>query len=287
MTSNLLLRVLLLLGLSGALAPAAAQDDSRKDKPVVAMIGTGTLASTFGPAVGRAGYPLVYGSRNPARGEVAALVKQSGPKARAALPAEAAADARIVILAVPRAVLDEVMAGLGDLDGKVVVDVSGGMKRVADDGYLELVPGESNAERLQSKHPNARMVRINLPLMAYFVDPNLVGTPPTIPIAGNDSAARAAVARLVFDMGLDPWDAGPLRFAQVFDAMNTMLQVPAQQGRVEGYEWKLMPSAPLGCFTDVAALFGFGRPKELDSLSPFPRRDAPIPCETWRSRLGW
>lgn len=80
-------------------------------------------------------------------------------------------------------------------------------------------------------------------------------------------------------MGLDPWDAGPLRFARVFDAMNAMALVPAQQGRVEGYEWKLMPSAPLSCFTDVEALFGFGRPQELARVSAFPRRDAAIACD--------
>ena len=46
------------VGLAGLLAPVSAQD-----KPVVAMIGTGTLAGTFGPAIGRAGYRVVYGSR--------------------------------------------------------------------------------------------------------------------------------------------------------------------------------------------------------------------------------
>ena len=192
-----------------------------------------------------------------------------------------------MILAVPRDVLDEVVAGLDTLDGKIVVDVSGGMKRVAADGYLELIPGESNSERLQSRYPAARMVRLNLPLMVYFMKPLLVGTPPTVMLAGNDSLARESVARLVFDMGLDPWDAGPLRFSQVFDAMNTMALVPQQQGRIEGYEWRLMPSAPLGCFTDVSKLFGFGRPKELDSVRLFPRRDSPVPCEEWQRRLGW
>lgn len=283
MKGSWILPVLLCLGLGGFIAPVAAAED----KPVVAMIGTGTLASTFGPAVGRAGYAVVYGSRDPARASVAALVKNTGPNASAASPREAAAKAQIVILAVPRNVLDEVVAGLGDVDGKILVDVSGGMKRVAADGYLELIPGESNSERIQSRHANARVVRMNLPLMAYFVDPMLVGTPPTVFLAGNDPAARSMVARLVFDMGLDPWDAGPLRFAQVFDAMNTMALVPLQQGRVEGYEWRLMPSAPLGCFTDVSKLFGFGRPNELDTVRPFPRRDQPVACDEWRRRLGW
>ena len=273
--------LLVVLGLAGTSSPAA------QDKPVVAMIGTGTLASTFGPAIGKAGYPLVYGSRDPARTSVRELVEKSGSEASAVKPSEAAAQAQIVILAVPRDVLDEVTDGLGDLDGKIVVDVSGGMKRVAADGYLELIPGESNSERIQSRHPKARVVRINLPLMTFFVKPSLVGTPPTVLIAGNDSAAREAVARLIFDLELDPWDAGPLRFAQVFDAMNTMMMVPAQQGRLEGYEWRLMPSAPLACFTDDSKLFGFGRPRELDRLRPFPRREPAIPCDEWKKRLGW
>ncbi len=274
--------LLVVLSLTSFCTPAAATD-----KPVVAMIGTGTLAGTFGPAIGRAGYPLVYGSRDPTRTSVRELVEKTGSEASAASPRAAASKAQIVILAVPRNVLDEVIDALGDLDGKIVVDVSGGKKRVAADGYLELIPGESNSERIQSRHPAARVVRINLPLMAYFVKPLLVGTPPTILIAGNQPEAREAVARLIFDMGLDPWDAGPLRFAQVFDAMNTMGLVPSQQGRVEGYEWRLMPSAPLACFTDVSALFGFGQPRELDSIRPFPRREPSIPCDEWRRRLGW
>jgi len=274
--------LLAVVGLASASTLAAA-----KDKPVVALIGTGTLSSTLGPAIGRAGYPLVYGSRDPARAAVIELVEKSGSAASVDSPQKATSKAQIVILAVPRKVLDEVTDGLGDLDGKIVVDVSGGQRRVAADGYLELIPGESNSERIQSKHANARVVRINLPLMVYFQEPSLVGTPPTILIAGNHSESRRAVAQLIFDMGLDPWDAGPLRFAQVFDAMNTMTMVPAQQGRMEGYEWRLMPSAPLACFTDVSKLFGFGKPKELDSVQAFPRREPAIACEEWKRRLGW
>jgi hypothetical protein len=90
----------------------------------------------------------------------------------------------------------------------------------------------------------------------------------------------------MFDVGLDPWDAGPLRFSRIFDALNTMFLVPLQQGRTEGYELKLMPSVPLSCFIDVAEFFGFGRPYDLERLAPFPRRDPPIPCGEWRRRLG-
>lgn len=85
--------------------------------------------------------------------------------------------------------------------------------------------------------------------------------------------------------GVDPWDAGPLRFSRVFDAFNVMSLIPAQQGRSEGYELKLMPSAPLSCFVDVGQLFGFGQPYDLKTLPKFPRCDPTISCDEWRRRL--
>lgn len=273
--------LLVLVGLGGLCGRGVAQE-----KPVVAMIGTGNLAGTFGPAIGRGGYPVVYGSRNPDRDLVRALVERTGANASAATPREAAARAEIIILGVPGEVLEEVTRNLGNLDGKIVVDVSGGLKRVAADGYLELVSDSTNSERIQSRHPTARVVRIGLPGIFFFVDSLLVGTPPTVPIAANDPRAREAVARIIFDVGLDPWDAGPLRFSRVFDAWGLLSLVPAQQGRAEGYDLKLLPSVPWSCIFDPAQAFGFGRPYDLDNLPRFPRRDPPIPCDEWRRRIG-
>ena len=247
----------------------------------MSIIGTGTLAGSLGPAMGRGGYHVVYGSRKPGRESVRELVVQTGNNSTATTPREAAAKTDIIVLAVPAEVVIEVTSKLGNLDGKVVVDVSVGKKRVASDGYLELIPGKTNSERLQSQYPRARIVRVNLPSIASFEDPLSSGTPPTILIAGNDPVARGAVAQVIFDLGLNPWDAGPIRFSQVFDAINVMGLIPAQQGRHEAYELRLMPTAPLSCFLDMSEMFGFDRPKDLDSLVDFPRREPVIPCEVW------
>jgi 8-hydroxy-5-deazaflavin:NADPH oxidoreductase len=277
-------RPLVLLALAGAILrcdPVVAQD-----KPTVAVIGTGTLSSVLGPAIGLQGYRVIFGSRDPERDTVRALVARSGPGASAASPSEAAARAEIVILAVPGEVVEEVAGNLGPLGGKVIVDVSGGRKRVSADGYLELVPDSAISERIQVRHPDTRVVRINLPNMILFLDPLLLGIRPTVLIAGNDPRAREVVAQLVYDTGMDPWDAGPLRFARVFDAINVMNLVPAQQGRMEGYELKLLPSIPFSCFFDMAEFFGFGRPYDMAELPSFPRRDPVVPCDEWRRRAG-
>jgi 8-hydroxy-5-deazaflavin:NADPH oxidoreductase len=258
---------------------------AQENRPAVAMIGTGTLAGTLGPALGKAGYPVIYGSRDPARESVRTLVERTGPKASAVGQREAAAQAQIILLAVPGEVVEEVASNLGQLDGKIIIDVSGGAKRVAPDGYLELVSDSTRAESIQAKQPGMRVVRINLPSMILFLEPMLLGARATVPIAGNDPSAREAVANIMFDLGVDPWDAGPLRFSRVFDAFNVMGLVPAQQRRIEGYDLQLLPSVPWSCFFDPAEVFGFGKPYDMDKLPKFPRRNPLISCDEWRRRL--
>jgi predicted dinucleotide-binding enzyme len=268
-----------------AVAPSCART-AAQDKPVVAVIGTGTLAGTLGPVMGGRGYRVIYGSRDTARESVRTLVRRTGPMSSAVGPREAAAQARIVLLAVPGEVVEEVAGNLGTLDGKIIIDVSGGAKRVAPDGYLELVSDSTRAERIQAEHPEMRVVRINLPSIALFLNPQLLGTRPTVPIAGNDPRAREAVANIMFDLGVDPWDAGPLRFSRVFDALIVMGLIPAQQGRIESYELTLLPSVPLACFVDVGQLFGFGTPYDVNQLPKFPRRNPTRSCEEWLRRIG-
>lgn len=259
-------------------APAAA-------KGAVAIIGTGTLAGALGPALGAQGYRVIYGSRDPRRDSVLALVQRSGPNASAVSQPEAASQAPVVVLAVPGEVVVEVVGTLGDLGGKVVIDVSGGERKVAPDGYQELTSDSARAERIQARHPTMRVVRINLPNIVYFMDPLLTKTRATVFVAGNDPQARETVANLLFDLGVDPWDAGPVRFARLFDAFNTLANIPGQQRRAEGYQVVMMPTVPFSCFFDMVPFFGFGEPAELKRLPKFPRREPAPTCEEWMRRL--
>jgi predicted dinucleotide-binding enzyme len=65
---------------------------------------------------------------------VRTLVKRTGTNASAVGRHEAAAQAQIIVLAVPGEVVEEVAGTLGDLDGKIIIDGSRGAKRVAPDG---------------------------------------------------------------------------------------------------------------------------------------------------------
>ena len=272
------LAIFLLVLLVGAPALASAQD-----AVAVAIIGTGNVGGALGPRVAALGYPVVYGSRDPAREDVRDLVARTGVRGSAALPREAAAGATIIVLAVPAQALEQVVRDLGDLQGKIVIDVTSGAMRRAADGYMELEPGPTNSQRVQAWAPEAFVVKVAIPSHYIIGDPQVLGVPPTVPIAADNPRAKETVARLIADLGLDPFDAGPLRFSRAIDEFALLFMVPLQQSRAEGIEIKFLRSSYWPCFWDVAQQFG--RPSDADDLAIFPQSDsAPRPCADWGRR---
>ena len=82
---------------------------------VVAVIGTGNVGMAIGTEFAQLGHTVVYGSRSPLSLKTMDLVTKTGDGSSAALPAEAAAEADVVVLAVPGMVTEAVAKGLGDL----------------------------------------------------------------------------------------------------------------------------------------------------------------------------
>ena len=259
---------------------SSALPDTTQVLPAVAVIGTGNVGSALGPKLAQLGHTVIYGTRDPARESVRELVARTGPKGSAATQRDAAARAEVVVLAVPADALEQVTTNLGALTGKIVVDVTTGAMRPGADGYMELVPGPSNSERVQSWVPQARVVKVAIPGAYVIAQPLVLGVAPTVPIASNDRTAKQTVARMMAGIGLDPFDAGPLRFARSIDEFALLFMVPLQQGRAEGIEIKFLRSSYFPCFWNV--IEQFGRTSDSDSLAEFPASGtAPRPCQAW------
>jgi 8-hydroxy-5-deazaflavin:NADPH oxidoreductase len=252
-----------------------------RELPAVAIIGTGDVGTSLGPRLAAHGYRVTYGSRDPGRAAVRELVERTGPNASAATQQQAAAGADVIVLAVPGRVLEQVVRDLGDVAGKILVDVTSPAMRPAADGYPELVPGPGSSERVQALVPQAHVVKAGIP-SAYLIDgPQALGLAPTVTIASDDRAAKETVARMIDALGLDPFDAGPLRFARTIDEVGLLFILPLQQGRAQGIELKFLRSSYWPCFWDVAAQFG--PTPDHDDLAEFPQREAPRPCREWRN----
>lgn len=185
----------------------------------IAVIGTGMVSGALGPRFADIGHDVVYGSRNPARDDVKKLVARTGHGAVAKTPAEAAATADIVVLAVPGEVVAAVTEGLGDLTGKIIIDPTNALTR-GEDGLFEMGVATSNAELIQGVAPGAYVVKaFNTLNWRQMVDPESAGGPISIPLVGDNAEAKAAVATLVEALGLEPIDVGPLRHAHIVEGM--------------------------------------------------------------------
>lgn len=186
----------------------------------IAMIGTGQVGSALGQRLAEQGHEIVYGSRDPGRADVAALVARTGNGARAATQAEAAQDASIVVLAIPWDAVDAVMASLGPLPERVIVDPTN-PRRTAADGFRDYAFDGSNAERIQALAPDASVVKAFSTLGAEtMLDPDTAGGPVSIPLVGDDPEANAVVAEMARAMGLEPVDVGPLRYARILEGLH-------------------------------------------------------------------
>lgn len=192
------------------------------DAAKIAVIGTGNVGGALGPEFAALGHTIVYGSRNPNEQEVRDLIARTGRGASAAQPADAVKDADIVVLAVPGVQAEAIAKGLGDLSGKIILDPTNVVDRSNPDGYADYggPATGSNAELIQAAQPNAKVVKaFNTLNFRQMIDPESSGGPVSIPIVGNDPAARATIAELVKGMGLEPVDLGPLRFARTLEEM--------------------------------------------------------------------
>jgi predicted dinucleotide-binding enzyme len=185
----------------------------------IAIIGTGRVAGALGPQFAKQGHTIVYGSREPEREEVAALVARTGGSASASAQAEAAAGADIVVIAVPGAVAEEVVRGLGDLSGKIILDPTNRTEAAADGLRVHGV-ATSNAELIQAAAPGARVVKaFNTLNFRTMETPEISGGPVTIPIVGDDTEAKRKIAALAEGMGFEAMDLGPLRYANTLEEM--------------------------------------------------------------------
>ena len=186
---------------------------------IIAMIGTGEVGSALGPEFAAQGYEVVYGSRNPDRDSVRDLVARTGGGASATSQSDAVAGADIVVLAVPWYAVEEVVANMGDLSGKIVIDPTN-PRMVGGDGLRDFAVDPSNAEWIQRWAPQSRVVKaFNTMGWETMVDPDSTGGPVTVPIVGDDPEAKAVVSGLIEGMGLEPVDLGPVRYAHVVEGM--------------------------------------------------------------------
>jgi hypothetical protein len=192
-------------------------DPSKQEAALlIAIIGTGNVGAALARAWAHAGHRLVLGARNIADPKLMALARDT--KADVKLPAEAAASAEVVVLALPWQAAEGAAKALGDLKNKIVIDCMNPLTMQAGKLGLERGFVTSGAEALAEWIPQARIVKtLNQVGAELMADTSGLPHRPVMFMAGNDDAAKATVASLLTDIGFEPLDAGDLTKARLLE----------------------------------------------------------------------
>jgi predicted dinucleotide-binding enzyme len=146
------------------------------------------------------------------------LVERAGANASVAVLADAVRDAEVVLLATPYAAAPELLASLGDLAGRVLIDCSNPLK--PDLSGLVVEGGDSAAERIAGWARGGRVVKaFNVASTATMAQPRYDGQPASMFYCGDDRDAKTCVRQLIADLDFEPVDAGPLRCARYLESL--------------------------------------------------------------------
>ena len=182
----------------------------------IAIIGSGNVGRALATSFTRAGHTVQITAQHPEKSE--AVASDTGAQSVDS-NRHAAADADVIVLAVPFASTEAVAAEIRDVvGGKTVIDVSNRMAFGANGPTID--NGPSNAERLAAWLPEAAVVKaFNTLFSSNQADPNVDGIQLDGFVAADDPAAKATVLELVASIGLRPIDAGPLDRAQQLEQL--------------------------------------------------------------------
>ncbi len=125
--------------------------------------------------------------------------------------------------------LDNILAQVGDLEGKIVIDTMNPLKVSEQFEHyhdLEFMQSSSTSEELQKRLPKARVVKAFSTMPSNVLDSNQWSNNPVKPavfVAGDDDAAKEVVFQLVRDAGFEPFDTGALKNARSIEQMGILL----------------------------------------------------------------
>jgi 8-hydroxy-5-deazaflavin:NADPH oxidoreductase len=188
----------------------------------IGIVGAGRIGGNAGRLFAGAGHEVMFsGSRDQAKLDAAATAAGG---AATGSPREAVEFGEAVMMSVPWLAVDDAVAQMGSLDGKVVIDTT---NQYGAGGWEDLPKpaAELNAERM----PGARLVKAFNTLTSGF-QAEAGGRGVALFLAGENASAKDVVAGLIRDIGFEPVDVGG--WAEV-----PIMEAPRRDGAVYGEEY--------------------------------------------------
>jgi predicted dinucleotide-binding enzyme len=210
----------------------------------IGIIGSGGIGGVVAQLAAAAGFKVVVSnSRGPHT--LQSQVAELGAGARAATPEQAAADSDVVVVATPLGAFDKLPVEA--LAGKTVIDMMN-YYPIREGQIAVLDRGEMTSSEMVQRHlPGSKVVKAlhnqDAPHLLINARPNEAAGRTTLPVGGDDAAAKSTVISFLGRIGYDAIDAGSL----------------AESWRVEPgtpiYVWPYAPEVPAGLSGEEAEVF--------------------------------
>ncbi|OYY89879.1 MAG: hypothetical protein B7Y45_09945 [Sphingomonas sp. 28-66-16] len=179
----------------------------------IAVIGKGRVGAAIAPVIARSGHEAVYGVRDPADPRYAS---DHGVPLKTMADAAGWADA--ILLAIGFDAIDDALAAMGPITGKILIDPINPYDFRNALAPL-IAPDQSAAAILQAKTDAIVVKALNQVGSGVMADAPDRALRPLQFVAADDAAARAAIIGLLVDCGFDARDAGGLDYARELEGM--------------------------------------------------------------------
>ena len=181
----------------------------------IAIVGTGNMGTGFIKSLSKTSNQVFIGSREPEKAKK--MAQSFGKNFSGGSVKEATEFGDVIILAVSWKNIKDVLKRTGDLDGKVVIDISNPVMQ--DLSGLAVGPGTSVAEEIAKIVPRSKVVKAFNTIFATILQSQskFKNGNPSVFFCGDDQDAKKKVSDLIKDIGYDPIDAGPLSSARLLE----------------------------------------------------------------------
>jgi 8-hydroxy-5-deazaflavin:NADPH oxidoreductase len=182
----------------------------------IGIIGSGNVGGALGTRWAQKGHQVTFGSRTPDDADMKKLLDRAGKNARAAKLDDAAAANDILLFAMPWPIAKDVLAGLGSLAGKVLIDATNPL--LPDLSGLSVGTTTSAGEQVAEWTKGAKVVKcFNTVGNSIMENDSFANGKPVMFYCGDDAGAKKMVHQLADDIGFDAQDAGPLTQARLLE----------------------------------------------------------------------
>jgi predicted dinucleotide-binding enzyme len=192
----------------GAASVAAALPFAARaqGKLKIATIGAGREGGALGTVFAKAGYPVMFSSRNP--DSLKDLVASAGPNAKAGTVAEAVAFGDVVLIVVPYTAVEQIAKDYGTAlaTKQLVIDVSNPIARRDGEEFVKKINDQGGPGLVAAKlFPGAHLVRAFNAIGGggLAAAAHRSGAPLGVPMTSDDPKAIELATKLIKDLGYE------------------------------------------------------------------------------------